>query len=57
MQSSAGGCGSSPAPVARYIPSSCVLECVVEQLVTVLPEKPEQRPHPRQPLHQHLLLR
>ena len=25
MHSSAGGCGSSPAPVVRYIPSSCTV--------------------------------
>jgi hypothetical protein len=34
-----------------------ILKRVIEQLVTVLPEKTEQRPHARQPLHQHLLLR
>ncbi len=34
-----------------------ILKGVIEQLVTVLPEKPEERLHACQPLHQHLLLR
>ena len=46
---------SSGCPVHAF---ELTLERVVEQLVPVLSEKPEQRPYtPRQPLHQHLLLR
>ena len=56
MHSSAGRMrllAGSRRPVHAF---ELVLKRVVEHLVTLLTQEPEQRPHARQTLHQHLLL-
>src|SRR6266851_5447988 len=53
MHKSAGGTGSSPAPVH---PLQFLLEIDIEQLMPVKPEKREELPRPLQPLDDELLL-
>ncbi len=54
MHSHAGGCGGSPAPVCRYIPSSCCWKASSKRMCRFVRRNPKSA-HPIQALHDQLL--